>query len=104
MGLFTGKQGGEQIRTAGALGSVGLSFVIAMVLGAWFGRVLDRWLGTGPLFFIVFFFVGLAAGILNVYRTVQMAFPPRTSSPSAPAPPPARPSQGGRGDLDPGDD
>jgi F0F1-type ATP synthase assembly protein I len=104
MGLFTGKQGGEQIRTAGALGSVGLSFVIAMVLGAWFGRVLDRWLGTAPLFFIVFFFLGLAAGILNVYRTVQMAFPPRTSSPSAPAPPPAQPSQGDRGDLDPGDD
>jgi F0F1-type ATP synthase assembly protein I len=31
--------------------------------------MLDRWLGTSPWFFFIFFIFGLAAGILNVYRT-----------------------------------
>lgn len=61
----------DTVRTLGALSTVGLSFVLAIVLGAWFGRLLDRWLGTSPWLFIVFFFLGLAAGILNVYRTTK---------------------------------
>ena len=59
----------DTVRTLGALSTVGLSFVLAIVLGVWFGLWLDRSLGTKPLFFFVFFFIGLAAGILNVYRT-----------------------------------
>jgi ATP synthase protein I len=59
----------DQVRLIGALSTVGLSFVLAIVLGAWFGLVLDRWLGTKPWLFFLFFFCGLAAGILNVYRT-----------------------------------
>ncbi len=61
----------DTVRTIGALSTVGLSFVLAIVLGAWFGRVLDNWLGTSPWLFILFFFLGLAAGILNVYRTTS---------------------------------
>ena len=61
----------DTLRTLGALSTLGLSFVLAIVLGAWFGRVLDGWLGTSPWLFIVFFFLGLAAGILNVYRTTK---------------------------------
>ena len=53
----------------GALSTVGISFVLAIVIGAWFGWLLDKWLGTKPWFFMVFFFLGLAAGIINVYRT-----------------------------------
>jgi ATP synthase protein I len=63
----------QALRTLGSLGAVGLAFVLAIVLGFWFGRTLDSWLGTSPLFMIVFFFLGLAAGILNVYRTVRSA-------------------------------
>jgi ATP synthase protein I len=83
MGFFKSRQTGETFRTAGALGSVGLSFVLALVIGAWVGHLLDRWLHTAPTFFIVFFFVGLAAGVLNVYRTVSRAFPPSSSAPPA---------------------
>lgn len=64
----------EIVRTVGALSTVGLSFVLAVVLGAWFGRILDDWFGTSPWLFLVFFFFGLAAGILNVYRTASRHF------------------------------
>ena len=63
-----GKSTGEFLRTAGALSTVGLSFVLAIVMGTAFGWWLDGQLGTGPWLFILFFFLGLAAGVLNVYR------------------------------------
>ncbi len=56
------------MRTFGTLGSVGLSFVLAIVIGAGVGLLLDRWLGWGHWGFFVFFFLGLVAGIMNVYR------------------------------------
>jgi ATP synthase protein I len=57
------------MRTLGTVGSVGFAFVIAIVLGWWFGSTLDRWLGTGPWFTFVFFVLGVVAGALNVFRT-----------------------------------
>jgi ATP synthase protein I len=59
----------DTMRTLGALSTVGFSFVLAIVIGAAAGYYLDRWLGTGPWLFFLFFVLGLAAGILNVYRT-----------------------------------
>lgn len=61
----------ETAQSIGAISTVGLTFVLAIVLGAWFGYLLDKWLGTGPLFFLLFFVLGMAAGILNVYRTAN---------------------------------
>ena len=62
---------GDAWRALGALSTVGLSFVLAIVLGVWFGWLLDSWLGTSPWLFFLFFFLGLAAGVLNVYRTTS---------------------------------
>jgi F0F1-type ATP synthase assembly protein I len=59
----------DTVRTLGALSTVGFSFVLAIVLGVWFGWTLDKWFGTKPWFFMLFFFLGLAAGVINVYRT-----------------------------------
>ena len=59
----------DAMRTLGALSTVGFSFVLAIVIGAGAGYSLDRWLGTSPWLFFLFFVLGLAAGILNVYRT-----------------------------------
>ena len=59
----------DSMRTLGALSTVGISFVLAIVIGAWAGWALDRWLGTSPWMFFLFFVFGLIAGIINVYRT-----------------------------------
>ena len=59
----------DSVRTIGALSTVGFSFVLAIVLGVWAGWLLDKWLGTSPWMFFLFFILGLAAGVLNVYRT-----------------------------------
>jgi ATP synthase protein I len=58
----------ETVRTLGPLTSVGISFVLAIVMGAGIGLALDTWLGSSPWGFLAFFAIGVAAGILNVYR------------------------------------
>ena len=58
----------DDMRAFGTLGGVGLAFVIAIVLGAGGGLLLDRWIGVGHWGFFVGFFLGLAAGIVNVVR------------------------------------
>ena len=57
------------MRALGTVGSVGFAFVIAVVLGWWFGSTLDRWLGSSPWLTFIFFFLGVIAGSLNVFRT-----------------------------------
>lgn len=63
----------ENIRLIGQLSSVGLSFVFALVIGFGGGYLLDGWLGTAPWLTFLGFFAGLAAGIVNVYRVMQLA-------------------------------
>lgn len=45
--------------------------VAGVFVGGAIGLLLDKWLGTGPLFLLIFFFLGMAAGILNVFRTAR---------------------------------
>lgn len=49
--------------------------VAAVAVGAFLGWQLDRWLGTRPILLVVFFFLGIAAGFMNLYRTVQRNTP-----------------------------
>ena len=58
----------DTVRQIGALSTVGFSFVLAIVFGAAIGYFLDKWIGTTPWLFLLFFIFGLVAGILNVYR------------------------------------
>ena len=71
MPIRVSKSTAETARTIGILSSVGFAFVLAVVLGAGFGLLLDRWLGTSPWLFVVFFFLGAVAGTLNVFRMVK---------------------------------
>ena len=73
--LKPSRTSGEALRAAGALSTVGLAFVLALVMGFWIGDRLDAWLGTAPILSLVFFFLGLAAGIVNVYRIVSQSYP-----------------------------
>jgi ATP synthase protein I len=61
----------NEARQLGAVATVGLSFVLAIVIGAGAGLWLDRKLGTSPWLFFVFLSLGFAAGVVNIYRTTR---------------------------------
>jgi ATP synthase protein I len=50
---------------------IGAELVSALVVGVGLGYMLDRWLGTKPWLMVVFFFLGSAAGVLNVWRAAS---------------------------------
>ena len=50
---------------------LGTELVAAAVVGTIIGFILDNWFGTKPILIIIFFFIGFAAGILNVVRTAK---------------------------------
>ena len=49
----------------------GIELVSALAVGVGIGFGLDKWLDTTPWFLVVFFFLGAAAGFLNVYRAAS---------------------------------
>lgn len=55
--------------------------VAAVIVGGAIGYGLDRWLGSTPWLFLLFFVLGFAAGVLNVvraYEKMQKEFTART--------------------------
>jgi ATP synthase protein I len=66
--------GESSVQSRSAMGyafRIGVELVAGLVVGGGIGWVLDYWLGTSPLMLIVFFFLGSAAGILNVFRAAR---------------------------------
>jgi ATP synthase protein I len=57
--------------TLGVAGRFATEFVVAVVVGGGLGWLLDRFLGTRPIFLLVMFVLGAAAGILNVMRAAR---------------------------------
>jgi len=47
-------------------------FVAAVAVGTIIGFILDSWFGTKPWLIIIFFFLGSAAGMLNVIKTAKL--------------------------------
>ena len=45
--------------------------VAAVIVGGAIGYGLDRWLGSTPWLFLLFFVLGFAAGVLNVVRAYE---------------------------------
>jgi ATP synthase protein I len=67
------EQAEERARPSiGAAGvQVGVELVAGVIGGALIGYWLDWWFGTWPILFLVFFFLGAAAGMLNAYRYIR---------------------------------
>jgi ATP synthase protein I len=55
----------------------GVEVVSALVVGIVIGMMLDRWLGTWPWLFLLFFVLGSAAGVMNVNRLFNPRSRPR---------------------------
>ena len=55
----------------GSAFKLGTELVAAVAVGTIFGFILDSWFDTKPWLIIVFFFLGAAAGMLNVIRTAN---------------------------------
>ena len=61
-------------RNAASLGKalkISTELVAAVVVGSTIGFLLDNWFGTKPLLTICFCFMGVAAGIINVFRSAK---------------------------------
>lgn len=61
------------LQLIGQLSAIGMSFVFALAIGFGGGYWLDTVLGTKPWLSFVGFFLGLASGVLNVYRVMKLA-------------------------------
>ncbi len=63
---------------------IGIELVTAVLVAGGLGWAIDRWLGTRPWVMLVMLFLGIAAGMFNVYRAVtgmsmSVGYPRRTS-------------------------
>jgi ATP synthase protein I len=50
---------------------ISTEFVAAIVVGTTIGFLLDNWFDTKPLLIICFFFMGVASGILTVFKSAK---------------------------------
>ena len=50
---------------------LGTELVASVGVGTIIGFILDSWFGTKPWLIIIFFFLGAAAGMLNVVKTAN---------------------------------
>ena len=50
---------------------IGAELVAALIVGVGIGLLLDHWLGTKPWMLLLFFVLGSAAGIINIFRVME---------------------------------
>ena len=62
---------GSNAASLGKALKISTELVAAVVVGSTIGFLLDSWFGTKPLLTICFFFMGVAAGILNVFKSAK---------------------------------
>ena len=62
---------GSNAASLGKALKISTELVAAVFVGSTIGFLLDNWFDTKPLLTICFFFMGVAAGILNVFRSAK---------------------------------
>ena len=66
-----GKNRGSNAAYLGKALKISTELIASVVVGTTIGFLLDNWFDTKPLLTICFFIVGVAAGILNVFRSAK---------------------------------
>ena len=65
------KKVGSNAASLGKALKISTELVAAVVVGSTIGFLLDSWFDTKPLLTICFFFMGMAAGISNVFKSAK---------------------------------
>ena len=65
------KNNGSNAASLGKALKISTELVAAVVVGTTLGFILDNWFDTRPWLTIIFFFMGVAAGILNVIKSAK---------------------------------
>ncbi|MCW5606265.1 MAG: AtpZ/AtpI family protein [Burkholderiales bacterium] len=66
-----GKTAQVDQRAVGVGVRIAIELLSGLLVGLGVGYALDRWLGTRPWLMLAFFFLGTAAGFMNVLRAVR---------------------------------
>ena len=61
----------ESSSNMGAAFKMSTELVAAVAVGTIIGFILDNWFGTKPWLILIFFFVGVIAGIMNVIKSAK---------------------------------
>ena len=61
----------SNVTSLGKAFKISTELVASVVVGSTIGFLLDNWFDTKPLLTICFFIMGVAAGILNVFKSAK---------------------------------
>ena len=64
-------QKNEKTTSFGEAFKMSTELVAAVAVGTIIGFILDNWFGTKPWLILIFFFIGVVAGIMNVIRSAK---------------------------------
>ena len=65
------EKNGQSSSKLGLAFKMSTELVAAVLVGTIIGFILDNWFGTKPWLILIFFFVGVAAGIYNVVKSAK---------------------------------
>ena len=65
------KKTGSNAAALGKALKISTELVASVIVGSTMGFLLDNWFDTKPLLTICFFFMGVVAGILNVFKAAK---------------------------------
>ena len=65
------ENGSSNAASLGKALKISTELVASVVVGSTIGFLLDNWFDTKPLLTICFFIMGVAAGILNVFKSAK---------------------------------
>ena len=65
------KKRGSNATSLGKAMKISTELIASVVVGSTIGFLLDNWFDTKPLLTICFFIMGVAAGILNVFKSAK---------------------------------